>query len=232
MDGLPPPFSCAALASQAHDGELLGYLQHRLHDPHAAADVLDDVFVKSLRQKQGFCTLDSPRACLFQVARNAQVDRARTLRPQESLAPELADCLVAEAEPVAPDDALSDSLPAHWPDLRRPIQTSCARAICGESTTLLRRPKRPRPAGGQVTRATSPPAPCAIAWCRSARPTSIRKGGSLGTSPGGRRRPEKSPGRPYEADRTPALTGINRSTCPAVHLLAVASMPAMRRLRI
>jgi RNA polymerase sigma-70 factor, ECF subfamily len=31
-----------------------------------------------MRQGEGFCTLDKPRAWLFQVARNALVDRART----------------------------------------------------------------------------------------------------------------------------------------------------------
>lgn len=65
-------------AWRAHEGELLGYLRHRLSDADAADDVLQDVFVKAMRQGQGFCTLDNPRAWLFQVARNALVDRART----------------------------------------------------------------------------------------------------------------------------------------------------------
>jgi RNA polymerase sigma-70 factor, ECF subfamily len=105
-----PPFSCVASAWQAHEGELLGYLRHRLRDPEAAADVLQDVFVKALRQGQGFCTLDNPRAWLFQVARNALVDRARTTRPQEPLTPELADSLPDRSEAEAPVDALSDCL--------------------------------------------------------------------------------------------------------------------------
>lgn len=110
MDVSTAPFSCVASAWQAHEGELLGYLRHRLGDPDAAADVLQDVFVKALRQGQGFCTLDSPRAWLFQVARNALVDRARIHRPQESLTPELVDSLAAPEEPGAPVDALSDCL--------------------------------------------------------------------------------------------------------------------------
>ena len=104
------PFSCVASAWQAHEAELLGYLRHRLGDPDAAADVLQDVFVKALRQGQGFCTLDNPRAWLFQVARNALVDRARASRPQESLTTELADRLPAPQDAVAPVDALADCL--------------------------------------------------------------------------------------------------------------------------
>lgn len=105
-----PPFSCVAAAWQAHEGELLGYLRHRLGDPDAANDVLQDVFVKALRQGQGFCSLDNPRAWLFQVARNAMVDRARTTRPQEPLTDELADSLPDTREAEAPVDALSECL--------------------------------------------------------------------------------------------------------------------------
>jgi RNA polymerase sigma-70 factor (ECF subfamily) len=104
------PFSCVASARNSHEGELRGYLRHRLDDPHAAADLLQDVFVKALRQGQGFCTLHNPRAWLFQVARNALVDRVRMQHPQESLTPELADSLPHESEPEAPVDALSDCL--------------------------------------------------------------------------------------------------------------------------
>jgi RNA polymerase sigma-70 factor, ECF subfamily len=109
----PPPtarFACVAAAWQAHEGELRGYLRHRLSDTDAADDVLQDVFVKAMRQGQGFCTLDDPRAWLFQVARNALVDRARTSHRHVTLTPELADALPLEAQSVAPIDALADCL--------------------------------------------------------------------------------------------------------------------------
>ncbi|MFM2067628.1 MAG: hypothetical protein RLZZ584_2537, partial [Pseudomonadota bacterium] len=83
MDGAS--FSCISTAWQAHEAELRGYLRHRLSDGDAADDVLQDVFVKAMRQGQGFCSLDNPRAWLFQVARNALVDRARTDHPVEPL---------------------------------------------------------------------------------------------------------------------------------------------------
>jgi DNA-directed RNA polymerase specialized sigma24 family protein len=78
-----PDFACVSAAWQAHEGELLGHLQHRLSDADAADDVLQDVFVKALRHGQGFRMLDNPRAWLFQVARNALVDQVRTAHPMK-----------------------------------------------------------------------------------------------------------------------------------------------------
>lgn len=99
--------SCIASAWNAYERELLAYLRHRLPDADAAADVLQDVFVKAMRQGQGFCRLDNPRAWLFQVARNALADRARTAHPAEPL-PEGADEPAAPpAETIAPVDALT-----------------------------------------------------------------------------------------------------------------------------
>lgn len=104
------PMGCVAAAWDAYQGELRGYLQHRLSGPQDADDVLQDVFVKALRHGQRFCTLDNPRAWLFQVARNALVDRARTSHPHEALTPELAGAVALPQEPVAPVDALADCL--------------------------------------------------------------------------------------------------------------------------
>jgi RNA polymerase sigma-70 factor, ECF subfamily len=101
--------SCVASAWQQHEGELRGYLRHRLSDTAAADDLLQDVFVKSLRQGQAFCALDNPRAWLFQVARNALVDRSRTARPHEPLPDDLPESSWL-TESVAPIDALADCL--------------------------------------------------------------------------------------------------------------------------
>lgn len=104
------PFACVAAAWAAHEGELRGYLRRRLPQADAVDDVLQDVFVKALRQGAGFCSLDQPRAWLFQVARNTLIDRARTMRPTEPLADELADTLPAPSEVPPPVDALADCL--------------------------------------------------------------------------------------------------------------------------
>jgi RNA polymerase sigma-70 factor (ECF subfamily) len=103
-------FACVAAAWQAHEGELRGYLRHRLSDTDAADDLLQDVFLKAMREGQGFCALDNQRAWLFQVARNALVDRVRTAHPHEPLTDELADIMPLDAQPVAPIDALADCL--------------------------------------------------------------------------------------------------------------------------
>jgi RNA polymerase sigma-70 factor (ECF subfamily) len=98
--GVPAPagaFSCVSAAWQAHEAELQGYLRRRLADADAADDVLQDVFVKAMRHGKGFCALDNPRAWLFQVARNALVDRARASHPLERL-PD------GDDEPAAPQD--------------------------------------------------------------------------------------------------------------------------------
>jgi RNA polymerase sigma-70 factor (ECF subfamily) len=103
-------FACIATAWQQHEAELRGYLRHRLSDDQTADDVLQDVFVKAMRQGQGFCTLDNPRAWLFQVARTTLIDRARTSHPTDPL-PDEEDAPAAPApEPVAPVDALADCL--------------------------------------------------------------------------------------------------------------------------
>lgn len=97
-------------AWQAHEGELLGYLRHRLSDADAADDVLQDVFVKAMRHGQGFCTLDNPRASLFQVARNALIDRARTSHPMEPLPEGPEEPVAPPQETVEPVDALAGCL--------------------------------------------------------------------------------------------------------------------------
>jgi RNA polymerase sigma-70 factor, ECF subfamily len=103
-------FACVASAWQAHERALRGYLRRRLADADTADDVLQDVFVKAMRQGRGFCQLDQPRAWLFQVARNALVDRARAAHPMEPL-PEGAEEPAAPAlETVAPVDALAGCL--------------------------------------------------------------------------------------------------------------------------
>jgi RNA polymerase sigma-70 factor (ECF subfamily) len=103
-------FACVARAWQVHEGELRGYLRRRLADADAAADLLQDVFVKAMRQGQGFCAIDNPRAWLFQVARNALIDRRRMERPTEPLPDDLAETAVLAAEAWAPVDALADCL--------------------------------------------------------------------------------------------------------------------------
>jgi RNA polymerase sigma-70 factor, ECF subfamily len=68
------------------------------------------VFVKAMRQGRGFCSLDNPRAWLFQVARNTLVDRARRARPAEPLPDGPAELTAPEPQVVAPVDELTGCL--------------------------------------------------------------------------------------------------------------------------
>ncbi|MEO8080389.1 MAG: sigma-70 family RNA polymerase sigma factor, partial [Caldimonas sp.] len=130
-------FACIAAAWQAHHAELLGYLTHRLSDAATADDLLHDVFVKAMRQGQGFCTLDNPRAWLFQVARNALVDRARAAHPADPL-PDGADELAApEPQTLAPVDALASCV------------SRCLEELTDEDAAIL----RACDLGGQTARA-------------------------------------------------------------------------------
>ncbi|HPG63079.1 MAG TPA: sigma-70 family RNA polymerase sigma factor [Casimicrobium sp.] len=104
------PFACVTRACRAHESELRGYLRHRLGDDAAADDVLQDVFLKALRQGQVFCALDNPRAWLFQVSRNALVDRARATGRTEPLADDAHETVADAPEEVSAVDALTDCL--------------------------------------------------------------------------------------------------------------------------
>lgn len=114
MKAAPPAglasFTCVAAAWRLHEAELRAYLRHRLSDDATADDLLQDVFVKAMQQGRGFCALDNPRAWLFQVARNALVDRARTAHPHEPYTDDLAEHTPLDVEPVAPVAALADCL--------------------------------------------------------------------------------------------------------------------------
>ena len=107
------PFACALRAWDEQQSELKGYLIHRLGDPPLAEDLLQEVFIKAMREGEKFCALDNPRAWLFQVARNALADH---LRLTKSGVP-LPDDLVAAAESMAPVDALAECLECVLPEL-------------------------------------------------------------------------------------------------------------------
>jgi RNA polymerase sigma-70 factor (ECF subfamily) len=70
-----------------HQTELRGWLQHRLGDTATAQDLLQDVFLKALRQGGRFCAVANARAWLFEVARNTLTDHLRRQHPTEPLPP-------------------------------------------------------------------------------------------------------------------------------------------------
>lgn len=99
--------NCLSAAWRAHEAELRRWVYQRLHDPAQADDLVQDVFLKALRQGERFCTLDNPRAWLFEVARNALIDRFRLAHDTVALP----DDLPAPQEETATVDRLSACLP-------------------------------------------------------------------------------------------------------------------------
>ncbi len=118
-------YPCIERAWSSHQAELHGFLRHRLEKKDDAEDVLQEVFIKALRQGGQFCAVENPRAWLFQVARNALTDLARASREHA----ELPDDLEApEAETTYPVDALSNCFPrvlAGLPEADRLAITFC-----------------------------------------------------------------------------------------------------------
>ncbi len=74
-------FACVVRAWQSHERELLRYLARRMAGQGAAEDVLQEVFVKAMREGAGFCAIGQPRAWLFQVARTTLIDHVRRAKP-------------------------------------------------------------------------------------------------------------------------------------------------------
>lgn len=111
-------------AWHSHERELRVWLRKQLRNTTDAEDMLQDLFLKALRQDKPFCEIDNARAWLFQVARNALADRLRVRREQV----ELPDDLPAETDELTPVDTLANCLPRALSELHledRDIITHC-----------------------------------------------------------------------------------------------------------
>jgi RNA polymerase sigma-70 factor (ECF subfamily) len=81
---------CLLGAWASTEAELRGYLRHRMDRHEDADDLVQEVFIKALRQGSKFCQVENPRAWLFQVARNALADRLRVAHEHIALPDDLA----------------------------------------------------------------------------------------------------------------------------------------------
>jgi RNA polymerase sigma-70 factor (ECF subfamily) len=99
--------NCLVNAWTTHERELRGWARHRLGNPTDAEDLLQDLFLKALRQGERFCSVHNARAWLFEVARNTLADRLRVARHTV----ELPDDLASPAEEVDVVDTLTGCLP-------------------------------------------------------------------------------------------------------------------------
>ena len=99
--------NCIMTAWHQHEAELRGWLRRRMGNSVDAEDLLQDVFLKAMRQGERFCAIVDARAWLYQVARNTLADRMRLNRATV----ELPEDLSAETEEAAAVDSLSMCLP-------------------------------------------------------------------------------------------------------------------------
>ncbi|MBE0626104.1 MAG: RNA polymerase sigma factor SigZ [Burkholderiales bacterium] len=99
--------NCLMSAWHAYEAELRGWLRHRMGNAVDAEDLLQDVFLKAMRQGERFCEVSNSRAWLYEVARNALADRLRLARNTV----ELPEDLRAETEVPATVDSLAACLP-------------------------------------------------------------------------------------------------------------------------
>jgi len=99
--------NCLMTAWHQNEAELRGWLRHRLGSAVDAEDLLQDVFLKAMRQGERFCAIANARAWLYEVARNALADRLRLARNTV----ELPEDLSADTEEAAAVDSLAVCLP-------------------------------------------------------------------------------------------------------------------------
>jgi RNA polymerase sigma-70 factor (ECF subfamily) len=109
--------NCLTQAWSLHEPELRGWARHRLQSTADVEDLLQDLFLKALRQGERFCSVQNARAWLFEVARNTLADRLRVARTTVELPDDLASpqdesetvdtltaCLPRVLSELAPED--------------------------------------------------------------------------------------------------------------------------------
>jgi RNA polymerase sigma-70 factor, ECF subfamily len=101
------PGTCLTNAWSLHAPELRGWARHRLGNAAEADDLMQDLFLKALRQGERFCAVGNARAWLFEVARNTLADRLRVARDTV----ELPDDLTAPIDETDTVDSLTACLP-------------------------------------------------------------------------------------------------------------------------
>ncbi len=108
--------NCLTTAWAAHANELRGWFRHHVDSTAVADDLLQELFLKALRQGQRFCDVQNARAWLFEVARNLLADQLRLARHLV----ELPEDLVAHIDEPDAVDALTACLPRVLSELSAP----------------------------------------------------------------------------------------------------------------
>lgn len=97
---------CIVNAWDSNEQELRAFLLARIDNPHEADDLLQELFLKLMRQDQAFCAVANPRAWLFRVLRNALIDRLRSAKTFLELNPDMP----LESAEIAPISELESCL--------------------------------------------------------------------------------------------------------------------------
>ena len=100
--------NCLDSAWQQHAAELRSWLRHRIGQPQDLDDMMQDLYIKALRQGSRFCSVQNARAWLFEVSRNALADRLKLKREMVELPDDLHATLPEDPPPV---DNLAACLP-------------------------------------------------------------------------------------------------------------------------
>lgn len=128
--------NCLTTAWSAHEAELHHWALRRLRNPAEADDLMQDLFLKALRQGERFCSVHNARAWLFEVARNTLADRLRVARETVELPEDL-------SAPLDDTDTV-DSLTACLPACRAYWQNSATRTATPSPNATCRTCPRPR----------------------------------------------------------------------------------------
>lgn len=108
---------CVLSAWHDHSDELTGFLTRRAASREEAEDLLQDVFMRAMREGGNFCSLENPKAWLFRVARNQLIDRQRLRKPLTDLS-EITHAAPAEAR--SPVSQLQQCIVRNIPCLKEP----------------------------------------------------------------------------------------------------------------
>ena len=91
---------------ETFSGPLHQFIRRRVHDPHSAEDILQDVFLKIHTHIDSLRTHDRLTSWIYQITRNAIADYYRAQRPTA----ELAETIPA-ADALADDDVVRELSP-------------------------------------------------------------------------------------------------------------------------
>ncbi|ABV37793.1 sigma-24 (FecI-like) [Shewanella sediminis HAW-EB3] len=95
---------CLMEAWLQHQSPLSFWLKSQTRDDSLAQDILHDVFIRAMDQKQAFCDIRNTKAWLFRVAGNLLVDHAR----KQQVLPMVEDVELKESESYLTDKYVID----------------------------------------------------------------------------------------------------------------------------